>query len=313
MKKFDFSKLGRIGVLYGGASAERNISIESGEAIIASCQRLGIDVIPVLLDQDQIIETIQSVNIDSAFIALHGGIGEDGRLQSLLDFMRVAYTGSDFQASVAAMNKLMSKCIWRGVNLNTPNFVAMHADFNSDEIFRQLGAEVIVKPANEGSSLGMTVATNHLELVAAYEAASKYDSRVFAENFIHSPEYTVAIVGSEILPPIKLETDHLFYDYDAKYCDDKTRYLCPCGLSEKEEQELKKIALEAFDSLHCEGWGRVDLMVDDTGNFTVLEVNTVPGMTSHSLVPMAAKQAGYSFDDLVVNILSGIKLVKWNA
>lgn len=312
MEKIDLSSFGRVGVLYGGASAERNISIESGEAVIASCRRLGIDAVPILLDSDRVIETIQAAKINTAFIALHGGIGEDGRLQSLLDFMDICYTGSGVQASVMAMNKLISKKIWLGMNLNTPNFVVLEPNFNADQVLNQLGSEVIVKPTHEGSSLGMTVATNHQELVAAYEVALNYDLSVFAEEFISGPEYTVAILGREVLPPIKLETDHLFYDYDAKYCADSTRYLHPCGLSKKEEAELKKISLNAFDSLQCEGWGRVDLMLDNDGKFTVLEVNTVPGMTSHSLVPMAAKAAGYLFDDLVANILSSIKSVRKN-
>ncbi|MFT6791408.1 MAG: D-alanine-D-alanine ligase [Cellvibrionaceae bacterium] len=309
MKKFDFSKLGRLGVLYGGSSAERTISIESGEAIVDACRRLGIDVVPVLLNQTLVIETLQSVDIDAAFIALHGGIGEDGRLQSLLNFMRIPHTGSDTQSSMVAMDKVMSKRIWRGMNLNTPNFIVLGKVFDAEDVLRQLGGEAIVKPSHEGSSIGMTVATNSKELMAAHELASRYDFSVFAEKLIRGPEYTVAFLDGETLPPIKLETDHLFYDYDAKYHADDTRYLCPCGLSKNDEMKLKEVALQAFTSLQCSGWGRVDLMLDHNGDFSILEVNTVPGMTSHSLVPMAAKAAGYSFDELIARILSAVKPV----
>jgi D-alanine-D-alanine ligase len=303
MSELDFKKFGRVGVLYGGTSAEREVSLASGRAIIDACQRLGVDVVEVEITTN-IIESITSANIDTAFIALHGGIGEDGRLQALLEVMNIPYTGSGVQACAVAMNKLISKKIWRGINLPTPNFFQLDEKCNFDELLKALNGSAIVKPASEGSSIGMSIVRSLNELKKAFDDARKYDSLVFAEELLVGSEYTVGILNGEVLPAIKLETDNVFYDYDAKYISDETRYICPCGLSDEKEQEIKKLSRWAFDSLDCRGWGRVDLMVGGDGEFKVLEVNTVPGMTSHSLVPMAAKAAGYSFDDLVAQILT---------
>lgn len=307
MKSFDFKPYGRIGVLYGGVSAEREVSLSSGRAVIDACRQLGIDVVDVEINDD-VIKCIQKASIDTAFIALHGGIGEDGRLQSLLDFMGIRYTGSGVQSSVVAMNKLMSKQMWQGMGLATPKFSVLDDGMNSSTLLEQLGGAAIVKPAHEGSSIGMSIVHNSEELDRAYQTALQYDSCVFAEQLLPGAEYTVAVLDGEVLPPIKLETDHVFYDYDAKYIADDTRYICPCGLSPEKESELKELSLWAFNSLQCTGWGRVDLMVDTDGNFSVLEVNTVPGMTSHSLVPMAAKAAGYSFEELIGTIISSVKV-----
>ncbi|MGH1439235.1 MAG: D-alanine--D-alanine ligase [Cellvibrionaceae bacterium] len=307
MQKFDFKPYGRIGVLYGGVSAEREVSLSSGRAIIDACHTLGIDVVDVEINDD-VIDCIKKANIDTAFIALHGGIGEDGRLQSLLDFMGIRYTGSGVQSSVVAMNKLMSKQMWLGMGLPTPKFSIIDQSIDSHELLASLGGSAIIKPAHEGSSIGMTIVKNSDELNAAYQTALKFDSCVFAEQLLPGAEYTVAVLNGEVLPPIKLETDHVFYDYDAKYLADDTRYLCPCGLSKEKEDELKALSLWAFNSLQCQGWGRVDVMVDEAGEFSVLEVNTVPGMTSHSLVPMAAKAAGYSFEALISTIIQSIEI-----
>lgn len=307
MKAFDFKKYGRIGVLYGGVSAEREVSLSSGRAVIDACRRLGIDVVDIEINND-VISTIKAANIDTAFIALHGGIGEDGRLQSLLDFMNIAYTGSGVQSSVVAMNKLMAKQIWLGMGLATPRFSILDDSINAESLLESLGGHAIVKPAHEGSSIGMTIVNSAGELQSAYQTALQYGSSIFAEQLLPGAEYTVAILDGEVLPPIKLETDHVFYDYDAKYIADDTRYLCPCGLSADKEAELKKLSLWAFNSLQCQGWGRVDVMIDEEGKFSVLEVNTVPGMTSHSLVPMAAKAAGYSFDELIGTIITSVKV-----
>ena len=307
MKSFDFTKYGRIGVLYGGVSAERAVSLESGRAVMTACRNLGIDVIDVEINHD-VINTVQQANIDTAFIALHGGIGEDGRLQSLLDFMGIRYTGSDFQSSVVAMNKLMSKQMWQGMGLPTPRFSVLDNQMDAEKLLHSLGGSAMVKPAHEGSSIGMAIAKNASELEQAYQAALDYDTCVFAEELLTGSEYTVGIVNGEVLPPIKLETNHTFYDYDAKYISDDTRYICPCGLSALAQQQLKELSLWAFDSLQCEGWGRVDVMLDARNQFNVLEVNTVPGMTDHSLVPMAAKQAGYSFEALIEMILMSVSV-----
>jgi D-alanine-D-alanine ligase len=302
MAAFDLNRYGRVGVLFGGVSAERKISLESGQAILDACSRLGLNAVGIDV-KDNVIDSIKQANIDTAFIALHGGIGEDGRLQSLLDFMGIAYTGSGVQSSVVAMNKLMSKQMWLGMGLPTPKFALLNSLVDAKDVFAQLGKEVMIKPAHEGSSIGMSIAKTASELESAYRKALQYDSSVLAEQLMPGPEYTIAILDRQVLPPIKLETDHGFYDYDAKYLADDTRYLCPCGLSEEKEEEIKQLSLWAFDSLQCKGWGRVDIMLNAEGEFNVLEVNTVPGMTSHSLVPMAAKAAGISFDELVAKIL----------
>ncbi len=302
MKKLDSKKIGRLGVLYGGVSAEREVSLESGRAIIDACTRLGVNVVDVEVGEN-VIETITAANIDLAFIALHGGIGEDGRLQSLLEMMDIPYTGSAVQASVVAMNKLFSKRIWQGINLPTPRFKQLAAGHDFEKVLESLGGSAIVKPANEGSSIGMAIVQSAAELQKAFEQASEYDQAVFAEELLKGAEYTVGILNDEVLPAIKLETDNIFYDYEAKYLSDDTRYICPCGLSSSKESEIRDLSRWAFDSLGCSGWGRVDLMMDNDENFKVLEVNTVPGMTSHSLVPMAAKAAGYLFDELVAKIL----------
>ncbi|MFT5116553.1 MAG: D-alanine-D-alanine ligase [Kiritimatiellia bacterium] len=302
MHKSDFSTLGRVGVLFGGLSAERAVSLESGQAVLSALNNAGVNTIAIDL-QENIIETITAANIDVAFIALHGGIGEDGRLQALLDIMNIPYTGSDTQASVLAMNKVLSKQLWQGLGLPTSAFVVLDEQTNFQTAIDELGGGAMVKPAHEGSSIGMALAHNAEELSAAYQQAAKYDAAVIAEKLLTGAEYTVAVLNGKALPVIKLETDHSFYDYDAKYIDNDTRYLCPCGLSENKEQELKDLALKAFHSLQCRGWGRVDIMANENGEWQILEVNTVPGMTSHSLVPMAAKADGYSFDGLVVEIL----------
>ena len=298
----NFSTLGRVGVLYGGVSAERKVSLASGKAVLAALQVLGVNAVAIDL-QENVVQTLIAANIDVAFIALHGGIGEDGRLQALLEVMNIPYTGSDIQASSLAMNKMLTKQLWEGIGLPTSPFVSLHASTNFEEAITLLGGSAMVKPAHEGSSIGMAFAYSADELQAAYEAAAKYDSVVIAEKLLTGDEYTVAILDGVALPAIKLETDNIFYDYQAKYIDEDTRYLCPCGLSDEKETELKALALNAFSSLQCKGWGRVDIMTDDEGSFQLLEVNTVPGMTSHSLVPMAAKAAGYDFKMLVSEIL----------
>ncbi len=297
----NFSTIGRVGVLFGGVSAERAVSLESGQAIIAALHNLGVEAIGIDL-QNNVVEEIVAADIDVAFIALHGGIGEDGRLQALLNMLDIPYTGSDTQASAIAMNKMLSKQLWQGIQLPTSPFITLSDTTDFSEAINILDGKAIVKPAHEGSSIGMSLAYTATELKDAYEQAKQYDAAVIAEKILSGAEYTVAIVDGEALPAIKLETDHSFYDYDAKYLANDTRYICPCGLSDEEEEVIKKLALDAFSSLQCEGWGRVDIMADEEGRFNLLEVNTVPGMTSHSLVPMAAKAGGYSFEKLVEKI-----------
>jgi D-alanine-D-alanine ligase len=302
MTTINFSKIGRVGVLFGGLSAERDVSLDSGQAVFNALVTLGVNAVAIDL-QANVVEQITQANIDAAFIVLHGGIGEDGRLQALLDIMDIPYTGSDTQSSALAMNKLLSKQLWQGVGVTTSAFVVLDETTDFAKAIDELGGSAMVKPAHEGSSIGMGFAYSAEELQIAYANAAKYDAIVLAEKVLVGDEYTVAIVNGQILPVIKLETDHVFYDYDAKYIANDTRYICPCGLSAEEEREINTLALAAFTSVQCRGWGRVDLMRDEKNKFNVLEVNTVPGMTSHSLVPMAAKAAGYSFEALVAEII----------
>jgi D-alanine-D-alanine ligase len=295
-------KYGRVGVLYGGTSAEREISLISGSSVIAALQRSGVDLVPIDVGAD-LLQQLPQLSLTRVLIMLHGPGGEDGSLQGALQFLGLPYTGSGVFASALAMDKLHSKQFWQGVGLPTAKFAVLNDSTDWQETLDALGGVVMVKPSHEGSSLGMTRADSAAELKKAWVEAAALDSSVIAEQWISGAEYTVALLNGEVLPPIRLETDHSFYDYSAKYLADDTRYLCPCGLDPDREAELKALALAAFNSLGCSGWGRVDVMCDQTGAFQLLEVNTVPGMTDHSLVPMAAKAAGYSFDELVLKIL----------
>lgn len=301
-------QIGRVGVLYGGLSAEREISLQSGAAVLAALAEAGIEHVAIDVGHN-VIADIQAANIDRAFLILHGPGGEDGRIQALLEFLNIPYTGSDVQSSALAMDKLRTKQLWRGVDISgkqglpTPEFAVLHKGSNFAQVLTTLGGDVMVKPANEGSSIGMSRVNTAADLEAAFNKAAQYQGSVLVERLIVGGEYTVAIVDGEALPPIKLETDHSFYDFNAKYIAEDTRYLCPCGLSTAKEQELKALALNAFKTIGCRGWGRVDVMADHLQNFYLLEVNTAPGMTSHSLVPMAAKAIGLSFAELVLTIL----------
>lgn len=295
-------QFGRVGVLFGGQSAEREISLQSGAAVIAALQEAGIDYVALDVGVNAIAD-IQSAQLDRAFIALHGPGGEDGRIQAVLEYLHIPYTGSDVQSSALAMDKLRSKQLWRGVGLPTPDFALLSADTDWQSVLNELGGEVMVKPAHEGSSIGMARVQSALELREAYTKAAQYDACVIAERLIVGAEYTVAILDGVALPPIKLETNHRFYDFDAKYLAEDTRYVCPCGLPVDKVEELKSLALKAFNAIGCRGWGRLDIMADAQENFYLLEVNTVPGMTSHSLVPMAAKAQEMSFAQLIVAIL----------
>ncbi len=308
-------QIGRVGVLYGGLSAEREVSLQSGAAVIAALQSAGVEVVAIDVGVN-VVADLQAANIDRAFLALHGPGGEDGRIQALLEFLNIPYTGSDVQSSALAMDKLRTKQLWRGLDyqnalgLPTPEFAVVNKDSDFVAVLSRLGGEAMVKPANEGSSIGMSRVKSAAELQAAFAKAAQYQGEVLVERLIVGAEYTVAILDGEALPPIKLETDHSFYDYDAKYIAEDTRYLCPCGLREAKERELKTLAQAAFNALGCRGWGRVDVMADADGNFYLLEVNTAPGMTSHSLVPMAAKAIGLSFAELVLTILCASLKVK---
>lgn len=299
-------KYGRVGLLYGGTSSEREVSLMSGTAIFEALQRLGVDVVAIDAGSD-LLQQLPDYKLDRAFIALHGIGGEDGTLQGALEYLNLPYTGSGVLASALAMDKLRCKQIWQGMGLPTTDFALLTADSDWAETLHNLGGTVMVKPACEGSSIGMSRAATPEQLQQAWQdAAATQDSGpvdVIAEPLLPGPEYTVAILDGQVLPSIRIESNAEFYDYQAKYFSEQTQYLCPSELSAEREQELQALCLAAFNSVGCRGWGRVDVMVDQRGNFQLLEVNTVPGMTSHSLVPMAAKAAGLSFDQLVEKVL----------
>ncbi|OUS16081.1 D-alanine--D-alanine ligase [Gammaproteobacteria bacterium 50_400_T64] len=297
---------GRIVVLYGGQSGEREVSLKGGKAVLSALQNKGLDALG--LDQglnqgSSWIAELEALQADHVFIVLHGAGGEDGTVQGALECLGLPYTGSGVLASALAMDKLRCKQLWQGINLATADFALLHKESDWAALLAELGGEVMVKPASEGSSLGMAKASSANELQAAWAAADAFDSVVIAERWLSGAEYTVAILNGRPLPVIKLETDRPFYDYEAKYLADDTRYICPCGLSASDEKSMQALAMAAFDSLGCKGWGRVDVMMTEAGESRLLEVNTVPGMTDHSLVPMAAAAAGLSFADLLIEIL----------
>lgn len=292
--------LGRVALVLGGWAAEREVSLNSGARVLAALQALGVDVTPVDPRDDGISGL---ADFDRAFIIVHGRGGEDGVLQAALEMLDVAYTGSGVLGSALGMDKLRTKLVWRGAGLPTPEFARLQADSDWAAIVQELGAPLMVKPSREGSSIGMAKVLTAAELKQAYEIAAEFDNQVIAERWISGAEYTIAILGERALPVIRLETPHSFYDYEAKYRATTTRYHCPCGLPADAEAELQALALEAFRLAGGHGWGRVDLMCDSDGRPWLLEVNTVPGMTDHSLVPMAARAAGLSFEELVWQIL----------
>lgn len=296
------SDFGRVAVLYGGTSAEREVSLDSGQAVLAGLKRSDIDAFGIDIGA-QVINQLQQHEFDRAFIVLHGRGGEDGVIQAVLQSMGCPYTGSRMQGSALAMDKLRTKLVWTSLGIPTPPFVYAKTLTDFQKVESQVGFPCIVKPVHEGSSIGMSKVDKPEQLQPAGELAFRYDTEVIVERWVSGGEYTVAILGNEALPIIKLETPNQFYDYEAKYKTDTTRYLCPCGLPENEEQSLRQQGLDAFAVLGTKGWGRIDFMRDEQGKSWLIEANTVPGMTSHSLVPMAARQAGYDFDELVWRIL----------
>jgi D-alanine-D-alanine ligase len=289
-------------VLMGGRSAEREISLISGETVLAALVQKGVDAHKVDVDID-VAEQLRAGKFDRAFVMLHGRGGEDGQVQGLLQSMDIPFTGSDVTGAVLSMNKMITKQSWVQQGLPTAKFERVSSASNIDDVVKRLGLPMIIKPVNEGSSIGMSKVNSADELLTAIELATQFDSEVMAERWIEGAEYTVAVLDQTALPMIRLKTPNEFYDFEAKYQANTTEYLCPCGLSEQDEQYCQQLALMAFNGLRMKGWGRVDLMQDQDGEFYLLEANSVPGMTDHSLVPMAAKQFGLSFEDLVWQIL----------
>ena len=304
--QINVAQLGKVAVLMGGLSAEREISLMSGSAVLSALQEAGVDVHGIDVNETVANDLIAG-NFQRVFIMLHGRGGEDGAIQGLLEVMRLPYTGSGVAASSLAMDKLKTKQIWMAMGLPTPEFCIIDSGQSCEQALKILGLPIIVKPVLEGSSIGMSKVELAEEMIPAWEAAQRCGGTVIAERWIEGAEYTAAILDDQVLPMIKLETSHQFYDYDAKYVANDTKYICPCELPEAQEAELSVLMKQAFDAVGAESWGRVDFMLDKNNKPWLIEVNTVPGMTSHSLVPMAAKQAGLSFKDLVIRILSMAK------
>ena len=294
--------LGKVAVVMGGWSAEREVSLSSGGEVLKALVSAGVDAHGVDAGRD-VIEVLKAGGFDRVFNILHGRGGEDGVLQGALELLQIPYTGCGVMASAISMDKLMTKRIWTGCGLRTPAYATLTDDTDFDAVVAEYGLPLMVKPADEGSSVGMTKVTKAEQLPEAYKLASKYNCAVFAEQWVTGTEYTIAIVGDQALPVIRVETDSDFYDYEAKYKSDDTRYLIPCGLDADAEKDIQALAKQAFDLLGATGWGRIDLMQDEFGQAWLIELNTAPGMTSHSLVPKAAAAVGISFEQLVVKIL----------
>jgi len=299
-------EFGKVAVLFGGNSAEREVSLSSGKAVLNALVRQGIDAHGIDPKHDD-LSKLKASGFDRAFIVLHGRGGEDGTIQGFLDTLQIPYTGSDVSSSAIGMDKAKTKQIWQSCGLPTAAYqIIVKEDFEPEQakdILSALSGTVMVKPVHEGSSLGMAKAETPEQLITALEDAFKFDKKVLLESWITGDEFTVSMLNGKALPAISMKTTHTFYDYQAKYQSTDTQYLCPCGLDEQQLAELNQLAEEAFMAVGCSGWGRVDFMRDQQHNWYLLEVNTVPGMTETSLVPKASKQAGISFDQLVLRIL----------
>jgi D-alanine-D-alanine ligase len=298
----DAREFGRVAVLLGGDSTEREISLLTGNAVLAGLKRRGVDA-HAFDPREQALATLLSERFDRVWIALHGPGGEDGTLQGALEYLGVPYTGSGVMGSAIGMDKLRTKRLAHAVGVATADYVVLRGQQDFELALDRLGLPMIVKPATQGSSVGMSKVEQASDLPAAHEAAARIESSVFAEAWIAGREYTVAVLQGRALPAIRIETPRTFYDYEAKYFRDDTRYFCPCGLSVPAEQHLANLAVAAFDAVGAGGWGRADFMMDTTGRPLLLEVNTIPGMTDHSLVPMAARAAGIDFDELAWRVL----------
>ncbi|MBL38759.1 MAG: D-alanine--D-alanine ligase [Xanthomonadales bacterium] len=302
MSRFDAARFGRLALVYGGESAEREISLRSGRAVSAALERLGVDH-AVFDGPRAVVDAARDDRIDTVFNMLHGRGGEDGCLQGALALYGVPVTGSGVLSSALTMDKLQTKRVWRAVGLPTPEWQVAENPDDADVIADAAAFPVFVKPAREGSSVGMSRVLQSAGLKPALVRALEHDRTALVERMIQGPEYTAAILDGQALPLIRIATPREFYDFDAKYEAGDTEYHCPCGLDDEREAELRSLALRAFEVLGCRGWGRVDFLLDGDGNPWLLEANTVPGMTDHSLVPMAAAAAGMDFDRLVGRIL----------
>lgn len=298
----DASQFGKVAVLMGGTSAEREVSLKSGAAVMAALKQRQVDAHAIDVGSDS-LQQLLAGEYDRCFVILHGRGGEDGTMQGALELMGLPYTGSGLMASALGMDKWRSKLLWKAAELPVPACLVLKENSDFVAVEQQLGLPLFVKPANEGSSVGISKVSVSGELFAAYHKAAEHDDVVLAEQYLGGGEYTVAILGGEALPVVKIEPTGEFYDYEAKYLSGSTVYRCPCGLTPDKEKQLQQLALQAFDVLGCSGWGRIDILLDEDGEEYLLEANTLPGMTDHSLVPMAAKAAGIDFAELVWRIL----------
>ncbi len=300
-REVDVNQFGKVAVLLGGKSGEREVSLKSGNAVLSALLRQGVDTHAF----DPAIRDLHELSsYDRVFISLHGRFGEDGTMQGVLELMDIPYTGSGVMASAVGMDKWRTKLLWRATGVVTPEFEMLDANTNFDQVAEQLGLPLFVKPANEGSSIGISKVKTAEALPEAYALAAKADPLVIAEKYVGGGEYTVGILDGVALPVIRIVPKNEYYDFEAKYLRNDTEYHCPSGLDEAKEAQIQQEAVQAFNVLGCSGWGRVDFLMDEAGKHYFLEVNTSPGMTDHSLVPMAAKVAGMSFDILVLNILA---------
>ena len=296
------ASFGKVAVLFGGPSAERDVSLRSGGMVLESLKRSGVDA-HAFDPRDQRLEQLIAQRFDRVFIALHGRFGEDGTVQGALEYLGVPYTGRGVMASALAMDKWRTKLLWQAAGVPTPPYELLTHQSDFVGVGNRLGIPLMMKPAREGSSIGMSKVTSLEKVQAAFELAIQHDDVVIAESFVEGVEVTGAILDDEALPLIRLETPRVFYDYEAKYFANDTRYICPSGLSEAQESSVQAHALRAFELIGASGWGRVDVMLDQSGQAYLLEVNTIPGRTDHSLVPMAARARGIEFDELCLRIL----------
>jgi D-alanine-D-alanine ligase len=299
----DPQRFGRVAVLMGGTSAEREVSLDSGRNVLTALRARGIDA-EAVDGIGRLVEALEAGRFDRVFNVLHGtrGGGEDGVVQGLLEAYGVPYTGSDVLGSALSMDKIRSKQVWLALGLPTPRYARLRIGEDVQGAIRSIGYPVIVKPACEGSSVGVTRVFDDADLPAALELAARYEGEMLMEQLIVGGEYTVGILGEEALPSIRIVPAGDYYDYHAKYVAEDTQYICP-GLTDAAEDEIRELALRAFEAVGCYGWGRVDFMRDTAGRLYLLEVNTAPGMTSHSLVPKAARAIGIGFEELVWRIL----------
>lgn len=304
--KRDPKEYGKVAVLMGGESAEREVSLKSGNAVLESLKRRGIQAQGVDVRHPEIVSRLLQEKFDAAFIALHGPGDEDGAIQGLLEILRIPYTGSDLTASSIAMNKIASKRIWQALGYPVLPYQILEEGFDADAVIYELGLPLAVKPASQGSTVGVSKVTHINELVPAYEKAAQFKGIVMVEPWIEGKEMTVGVVNEAILPSIYIQPAEPYYDYHAKYISNDTQYFVPSGVTQEQEHYLAEITKKCYQAIGCTGWGRADFMQDKEGKFWILEMNTIPGLTDHSLVPMGVKALGLTFDDLVVAILESI-------